>query len=314
MKKLALVLLAVVLAVSTTACAAKPKAKYTIAVVPPALVSPYFITLADAAKASGAKNDDVEVVVLAASAETAIEEQTKILEDLILKKVNMIAVATTNWDALTPTLQKARQQNIEVVCIDRVIPLEGVDTLSLLGVDEVKGGELVGEFVTKTLNGKGKVAVLEGVTGDYWSVRRTQGFHNIVDKSPEIEVVATQPANWERAMGMTTMENILQAQKDLDLVWGLNDNMALGALQAIEAAGLQDQIKIVGYNADQEAKEAVKAGRMLATVAQQPAVIGQTIVEDVAAKAMAGKRSEVPPIIPIPLTLVTQENVDQFLK
>jgi ribose transport system substrate-binding protein len=286
--------------------------KYSIAIVPPALVSPYFITLADAAKESAKKNKDIELQVFAPSAETAIEEQVRILEDLIQKKVDLIALSSANWDAVTPPLKKAVENGIEIVCIDRVIPLEGVATVSMLGVDEIKGGELVGEFVVKLLNSQGRVAILEGVTGDYWSERRTQGFHNIVDKSPGIKIVTTQPAKWERAEGMSVMENILQAHKDLDLVWGLNDNMALGAAQAIINAGLQDKIMVVGYNADKEAIEAVKTGKFKATVAQQPAKIAQTIVEDIAVKLMSGKKNEVEPVIHIPVAIVTIENVKDF--
>jgi ribose transport system substrate-binding protein len=330
MKKIFITLMGVVIILSMAGCgtnAAQPattqpasgqqqasSTKFTIAVVPPALVSPYFITLADAAKESAAKNPQIDLSVVAPSAETAIEEQVKIVEDLIQKKVNMIAISSANWDALTPALKKAREQGIEIVCIDRIVPLEGVDTVSMLGVDEIKGGEIVGNYVVQALNDKGSVAILEGVTGDYWSERRTKGFHNIVDSHPGINVVTTQPANWERALGMSTMENILQAQKDLKLVWGLNDNMALGALQAVEAANMQSQILVVGYNADKEAKEAVKAGRMNATVAQQPAKIAQTIVEEIAPMLMNGQRSSIPPVYYIPVVLVTKDNVDAFMK
>jgi len=313
MKRTMMLILVGAIILTTLGCGGKAEQKYTIAVVPPALVSPYFITLADAAKASAAKNPDIELSIIAPSAETAIEEQIKIVEDLIQKKVNLIAISTANWDALTPVLKKAREQGIEVVCIDRIIPLEGVDVVSMLGVDEIKGGEIVGEYVAKILNGSGNVAILEGVTGDYWSERRTKGFHNIVDQYPDINVVTTQPANWERAMGMTTMENILQAQQDLDIAWGLNDNMALGALQAVEAAGLADKIMVIGYNADKEAKQAVKEGRLQATVAQQPAKIAETIVEEIAVKLMNGERDAIEPVIYIPVMLVTSENIDQFL-
>jgi len=288
------------------------KENYAVAIVPPALVSPYFITLADTAKASAKKIKDLNLVVLAPSAETAIDEQVRILEDLIQKKVNLIALSSANWNAVTPPLKKARENGIEIVCIDRVIPLEGVDTVSMLGVDEIKGGELVGEYVVKILHDKGKVAILEGVTGDYWSERRTKGFHNIVDKHPGIKIEATQPAKWERAEGMSVMENILKAHRDLDLVWGLNDNMALGAAQAVANAGLQKKIMVVGYNADKEAIEAVKSGKFKATVAQQPAKIAQTIVETIAVKLMEGKRKEIPKVIHIPVAIVTAENVNKF--
>lgn len=304
--------LAVLVALSLLLTTHSFAARYSVAIVPPALVSPYFITLADTAKASTKKVKGLDLVVLAPSAETAIDEQLRILEDLIQKKVNLIALSSANWNAVTPALKKARENKIEIVCIDRVIPLEGVDTVSMLGVDEIKGGELVGDYVVKILKGKGNVAILEGVTGDYWSERRTKGFHNIVDKNPGIKIVATQPAKWERAEGMSVMENVLRAQKNIDLVWGLNDNMALGAAQAIANAGLQGKIIVVGYNADKEAIEAVKSGKLKATVAQQPAKIAQTIVEDIAAKLMGGKRKEIPKVIHIPVAIVTAENVKNY--
>lgn len=287
---------------------------FKILVVPPALVSPYFITLADAAEEAAANNPNIELSVIAPSAETEIDEQIKIIEDWIQKDIDLIAISTANWDALTPVLKTAREKGIEVVCIDRSVELEGVDTVSMLGVDEILGGETAGAYIAEVLGGQGNVAILEGVTGDYWSVRRTTGFNNIIANFPDISVVTTQPANWERAEGMNTMENILQAFPDLDLVWGLNDNMALGALQAVENANKQSEILVVGYNADQEAKEAVKAGRLNATIAQQPAKIAETIVNEIAVKLMEGKRSEIEPVYIIPVVLVTQDNVDDFLK
>jgi len=288
--------------------------KFSILIVPPALVSPYFITLADAAVEAAEKHPNMELSVIAPSAETAIDEQIKIIEDWIQRGVNLIAISTANWDALTPVLQEAREKGIEVVCIDRSIPLEGVDTVSMLGVDEIKGGETAGEYIAEVLNGEGRVAILEGVTGDYWSERRTTGFNNIIQNYPGIEVVTTQPANWERAMGMSTMENILQAYPDLDLVWGLNDNMALGALQAVENANLQSEILVVGYNADEEAKEAIKEGRLNASIAQQPAKIAQTIVNVIAVKLIKGERGEIEPVYIIPVVLVTKDNVEEFMK
>jgi len=297
----------------TPAAPVVSSAKYTIAIVPPALTSPYFITLANAAKDAAAKNPNIDLSVVAPSAETAIDEQVKIVEDLTQKKVNMIAISSSNWDALTPSLKAARAAGIEIVGIDRVIPLPGVDIVSMLGVDEVAGGELVGNFVVKTLNGKGNVAILEGVTGDYWSQRRGQGFHNVVDKVPGIKVETTQPANWDRATGMSTMENILQAHNDLNMVWGLNDNMAIGALTAVTAAKLNSQILVVGYNGDKEALQDVAAGTMLATVKQQPAVVAETIVNTVAVALMNGQRSSLKPVYYIPTQLVTKDNVNTFL-
>lgn len=293
-----------------------PKAaqKYAVALVPPALVSPFYIDLSETAKAEAAKNPDIVLTVTAPAVQTDIEGQVKIVEDLIQKKVNLIAIATSNWPALTPVLQKARQAGIEVVLVDRVVPVEGLDAISGLGSDEIEGGRFVAELVTKLLNGKGKVAILAGVTGSYHAEQRTAGFNEVISKESGIQVVTTQPANWQRELGMTTMENILQANKDLDIVWGQNDNMALGALQAIEAAGLQDKVKVIGYNGDKEALENVKSGRLVATMKSQPVEIGKAIIDEIVPLLIAGKRSEVKSAYPIHVVPVTKDNVDQYVQ
>jgi ABC-type sugar transport system substrate-binding protein len=156
--------------------------------------------------------------------------------------------------------------------------------------------------------------VLEGVAGDYWTVREGKGFDDIIGQYPGIKVVARQPANWERARGMEVMENILQAHRDIDLVFGMNDNMALGALQAIENAGLLGKIKVIGYNAQQDALQAIKEGRLNATVAKQPGNIGRMIIEGVIVKVMEGKKGEVQPVIHVAPVLVTKENLSKYLK
>lgn len=286
---------------------------YRVGLIPPALVSPFYIVLADTAQTLADANPNIELTVQAPSVQTAIEEQVKIIEDMIEKKVNMIAIASSNWDAVAPSLVAAREAGIEVVLVDRVIPVEGLDAVSMLGSDEIEGGQFVGKFVADTLGGKGKIAVLTGVAGSYHSERRLQGFNEIITTYPEIEVVTIQPANWQRELGMTTMENIIQSNPDLDLVWGLNDNMALGALTAIQAANLQDQIKVIGYNGDQEALENVKAGTMLATAKSQPMKIAEAIMNEIVPALMEGKKDQVQSAYPIHVVLTTVENVDQFL-
>ena len=291
---------------------AEPKV-LKVGLVPPALVSPFYIVLCDTAKALAAENKYIDLTVQAPSVQTAIEEQIKIVEDMIQKKVDVIALATGNWDALAPVLIQAREAGIEVIMVDRVVPVEGLDAVSMLGSDEIEGGKIMGDFIVKTLNGKGKVAILAGVAGTYHSERRQQGFREAIANEPGIEVVTIQPANMQRELAMTTMENIIQSQPELDLVWGLNDNMAMGALTAIQAANKQDQIIVVGFNGDKEALGYVKDGTMLATCKSQPAEIARSIVEEILPLLIAGKRSEVKPAYPIHVVLTTKENVDQFI-
>ncbi len=293
---------------------ATPSKKFQMALVPPALVSPFYIVLADTVKSIAAKNPYIELTVMAPTAQTAIEEQVKIIEDMTQKKVDLIAIASSNWEAITPSLQKARQAGIEVVLVDRVAPLEGLDAISGLGSDEIEGGEFVGDFVNKAFKGKAKIAILSGVVGSYHAERRMLGFMNKTINVPGIQKVANQPANWDRGVGMSTAENILQAQKDLDVIWGQNDNMALGAMTAVEAAKRQDKVKVIGYNGDKEALEMVKAGRMLATFKSQPVKIAEAIMNEIVPSLMAGKRAQVKPAYPIHVVPVTKDNVDQFLQ
>jgi ribose transport system substrate-binding protein len=133
------------------------------------------------------------------------------------------------------------------------------------------------------------------------------------EETPGIEIVASQPANWQRELAMSTMENILQGNPDIDLVWGVNDGMALGALKAITDAGLQDKIKVLGYNGDEEAVESVSKGQMYSTILQQPAEIGRMVIT-IAEMIRTGKKDDVESVIAIPIVKVTKENAAQYLK
>jgi ribose transport system substrate-binding protein len=126
--------------------------------------------------------------------------------------------------------------------------------------------------------------------------------------------VARQPANWERAKGMEVTENILQANKDLNLICAMNDNMALGAAQAVENTGRRSKIKISGYNGNVEALKAIVAGKMDATVNKQPSNVGKTLIEAIAVKLMKGEKKDIKPIMRITPVLISAENVKEFLK
>lgn len=150
--------------------------------------------------------------------------------------------------------------------------------------------ELVGEGA--------KVAELEGLPGSSAARERGEGFNNIANES--LDVVAKQTANFDRAEGLTVMENILQGNSDIEGVFAHNDEMALGALEAIEAAG-QDDIVIIGFDATADAVEAVGNDRMAGTVAQQPTIIGYEALE-AANSVLNGE--EVEDFIPVDLELI----------
>ena len=187
---------------------------------------------------------------------------------------------------------------VKVIAVDRVV--NGVEVDCTIASDNVMGAELATQYIVDTLGEGIKVAELQGVPGASAAIDRGTGFHNIADAS--LEVVASQTANFDRTEGMTVMENMLQANPDIQAVFAANDEMALGAVEAISGAG--KDILVVGFDATDDAVAAINEGRMAATIAQQPDLIGKTAVEN-AVKLIAGEAVEAN--VPVEVTLVTAE-------
>ena len=162
------------------------------------------------------------------------------------------------------------------------------------------GGEIAAEYLVKELGEKAKVVELEGVSGASATRERGKGFHNIADK--QLDVLTSQTAEFDRTKGLNVMENILQGKKDIQAVFAHNDEMALGAIEAIKAAG--KDIIVVGFDGNDDALKAVENGELKATIAQQPALIGEEAV-NAAEKVLKGEK--VDETISVPLKLVTKE-------
>jgi ribose transport system substrate-binding protein len=283
--------------------------RYRIAVVTKALDSEFWLALKRGAEAAAAQHPDVELVVLAPEREINIDQQVSILEDQILKGISALAVAPAGASEVIPVLEKARAAGIPVLLVDTDAPWSG--KLSYIGTDNRLGGKLAGRFIVQALGGKGKVAVIRGILGVQAHEDRVAGFREALGEAPGIELVSVQPANSERALAMTVMENILTSHPDLAGVFATNDQMALGAMEALSARRLTGKIILVGFDAGQEAVRAVKAGQIAAVVAQHPFVMGQRAVE-AAIRALRGEPIE--KRIDTDTTLVTKENADEFLR
>lgn len=262
------------------------------------LNNPFFVDLRDGAQAA-AKKANVNLIVLDAQNDSAREASQ--MEDLIQKKAAVIAINPTDSDAIVPTIKKINAARIPVITVDR--GANGGDVAAHIASDNVAGGVMAAEYVAKRLNGKGSVVMLEGIAGTSAARDRGKGFRDGLAKFPGITLVAVQTADFDRAKGLTVMENILQAQKKIDAVFAQNDEMALGAIQAIEAAKRQTQMFVVGFDAIGDALTAIKAGKMAATVAQQPKEMGRLAVE---AAVRIINRQSVPKFTPVPLKLVTK--------
>jgi len=257
------------------------------------LNNPFFVTLKEGAEAKAAEMD-YSLVVLDSQNDPARELAN--IEDLITQGVSVILINPTDSDAVGNAIKMANREDIPVITLDR--GASSGDVVTHIASDNVAGGKMAGEYVIELLGGEGNVVELEGIPGTSAARDRGKGFNEAL-AGTAIKVVAKQTADFDRTKGLNVMENILQAQSEIDAVFAHNDEMALGAVKAIEGTGRD--ILVVGFDAVDDAVKAVEAGEMAATVAQQPALIGSMGVEAVA-KVLAG--DPIDEYIPVALKLV----------
>ncbi|SFS41511.1 ribose ABC transporter substrate-binding protein RbsB [Marininema halotolerans] len=261
------------------------------------LNNPFFVSLRDGAKKE-AKQKGIELVVADAQDDTA--KQASDVEDLIQKKVDILLINPTDSKAVAAAIQSANQAKIPVITVDRAA--EGGKTLSHIASDNVEGGKMAGDYLLSQIEDKGKVIELEGIPGTTAARDRGEGFHEALQDHDGVKIVASQPANFDRAKGLTVMENLLQREKGVKAVFAHNDEMALGALEAIRASK-KDMI-VVGFDATADAVKAVQKGTLSATIAQKPEVIGKKAID---VSSLAAKGKKVDKFYPVPLKLVTKE-------
>lgn len=285
-------------------------AKPRVALVLKTLNNPFFIDMQRGAE-DAAKRLNVELVVQAAERETDVDKQMQIIENLIQARVGALAVTPSGSREVVPAISKANEANIPVVIVDtrldgKAASDAGVRTVSFVGSDNYRGGQIIGDFLVKHSSGTATVAILEGIPGHDTGDQRVRGFREAVKGTPGIRIVASQTANWERDQGFTVFQNILQANPAVDTVFACNDMMALGAIEAIAAAGKTGKIRVLGFDAVEDARKAIVAGTMAATVAQFPDEMGRVAVE-AAVKAIRGEA--VPPETSVRIGLITKDNV-----
>lgn len=256
-----------------------------IAFVVPVLDNPFFVDMTNAAAAKAKQMQNVEVIVKASTSVQDAIGQNQLVDDLITQKVNAICIVPTSSEAIIPAIKKANSAGIPIINIDNKVDADkaagaGAIISTYIGSDNFEGGKLAGKFIVDKLNGKGKVAILEGISGNDAAIKRKTGFLEAVKGSPGIEVVASQVANWNREQAFNIFQNILKAHPDLNAVFACNDEMVLGAASALEQSKIpKARITIVGFDAIKEAVDAVNAGKIDATIAQQPTLMGEKGLE-----------------------------------
>ncbi len=227
--------------------------------------NPYMVKILEGAKAAAA-DLGVDMVTLGPTKADSIEEQVRIVEDLIQKGVDAMILVPSDSNGIMPAVRKANQQSIPIATIGTPA---AEPTFLRTGVDYTKTGVIVAESVAEALGGKGDVIVLEGAPGAQNGQERLQGIKDEFAKYPEINIIASQTANWNRVQGMQVMENLLQRFENVDAVIGCNDEMAIGAIQALKAAGLSDVV-VAGFDANKDGCLAIQSGEMLISYNTDP--------------------------------------------
>ncbi|WP_150541131.1 ribose ABC transporter substrate-binding protein RbsB [Clostridium perfringens] len=249
----------------------KPK----IGMVLSTLNNPFFVNMKDGAEKEAEKLG-YDLVVLDSQNDPAKERAN--VEDLVQLGVIALLINPTDSDAVVKTVEVANKSNIPVITLDR--QANGGKITSHIASDNIKGGEMAAEYVLdKFKDEKGPINVVEiqGIPGASATRDRGEGFHNIMDKNDKFNFISIQAADFDRQKGLQVMENIIQANPNIQVVFAHNDEMALGAVKAIKASGLN--ALVIGFDGNDDAKDSIDANEMTATIAQQPDLIGALGVE-----------------------------------
>lgn len=260
------------------------------------LNNPFFVSVRNGAR-KVANKEHAKLIVSDSRDDAA--KQANNISDFIQQGVDIILVNPVDSHAIGTSVKAANAAGIPVIAIDR--DSESGKLLSLVASDNVKGGEMAGKYIVDKAGKGAKVAQLEGVPGASATNERGKGFRNIAKK--DLKVVTSQSADFDRAKGITVMENILQSHPEIKGVFCQNDEMALGAIEAISNVGKSNDITVVGFDGTDGGVKAVKQGRLNATIAQQPEKMGE-LATQAAFDHFAGKK--VPSKIASPLKLVTK--------
>lgn len=269
-------------------------------------LSSEFIVMLDRAMRQRAEQLGVQLVVN--DAQRSAERQIQQVESFIAQRVDAMILNPCEVEASSPAVDKARSAGIPIVNVNsetRSAPT------ALVGSRDEESGRLAMEYIARRLGGRGGVVMMQGYMGQAAQIRREQGAREVLAKYPELRLLADQTAEWDRAKAMSLMENWLQAHGEkIQAVFAQNDEMAMGALLAIERAGAKQKIVVVGVDAIADALQAVADGRLDATVFQDAAGQGRAAVET-AVRILRNEPYEKQTFIPF--QLVTRENVAEFL-
>ena len=282
----------------------KPK---KIAVIVSTLNNPWFVVLAETAAAK-ARTLGYETKIFDSQNNTALEADH--FENAITGGFNAVLFNPTDADGSIINVAKAKEAGIPVFCMDREVNSTEVATSQILS-DSYSGCIAMGKYFVQKMNKKGKYVEILGIVGDNNTWARSKGFHSVVDNYPGLKMVAQQSADFDRNKAMEVLESVLQANPDIDAVFCGNDAMAMGAYQALFAAGKANRVKVFGFDGADDALKSIKEGKLKATGMQYPKIMAETAAL-YAQEYFKGKR-DFPQKVPVAVELVTAENIDNYL-
>ncbi len=277
-----------------------------IAVVISTLNNPWFVVLGETAS-DKARELGYEVTLFDSQNDNA--KETDHFENIIAAGFSVILFNPTDADGSVSNVKRAKEAGIPTFCMDREINSNTAAVAQILS-DNYSGCVKLGQYFVEKVGEQGKYVELLGLVGDNNTWNRSKGFHSVVDNYPGLKMVAQQSADFDRNKAMEVMESILQAHPELDAVFCGNDAMAMGAYQALAAAGKAGQVMVFGFDGARDVIDAIRDKKIMATGMQFPKVMARTAAE-MANEYLNGRR-DFDQKIPVAVELVTQENVDAY--
>jgi ABC-type sugar transport system substrate-binding protein len=307
MKRSLIVLMLLVLIVAGCKNRTDSAKQKKMAIIVSTLNNPWFVFLAQTAAAQ-AKTLGYESKIFDSQNNTALE--TDHFENAIASGYSAILFNPTDANGSVVNVLRAKKAGVPVFCMDREVNTSDGATSQILS-DSYSGSVSIGKYFVQTMHKKGNYVELLGLVADNNTWSRSKGFHSLVDHYPGLKMVAQQSADFDRNKAMEVMESILQAHPDIDAVFCGNDAMAMGAYQALFAAGKAKRIKVFGFDGAEDVVQAIKENKISATGMQFPKVMAQTAA-NYADAYFKGKR-DFPKKIPVAVELVTGYNINDYI-
>ncbi|MDT8307542.1 MAG: substrate-binding domain-containing protein [Anaerolineae bacterium] len=274
-------------------------APVTVGLLLPETENPYFVSIREGAEEAAARTGARLVVdVAGGDADRQVTAGRQMLE----RGVSALAIVPVDAISVVPLIELANEVAIPVLTIER--RATAGDVLTHISSDNVAGGNIAGDYLARAISGRGRVVELGGQPGTSAAQERSAGFEQALRTYPEVQLLASETGNFERAQAQAVFAYLLEEYPQIDAVFAHNDAMILGAIEAARAVRRDDEIVFIGFDAISEAIDAIEAGDLRATVAQQPKEMGRLAVELAVDYLRLGSQPE--PETVVDLSLVTR--------